>query len=1576
MLALDPFISTLAEKLCSPNHDRKLGLHQYQDAKQKLAAFTHKHLSSLATELKIPIDAVETIAPCTPLQEGMIYRCLHSEGGAYLSSFLFKLEPNVNGSHLMGSWQKVQHFVQILRTKFPVTSDGYAQVVLKKDIFPWFELNTTEDDDVFSLAEKRYSRWSSELRQFTDRLWEAGLVSGPTTRLMCLNIFHGIYDGNSLPLLLEKVAQAYFDQGIFETPSYIDVLPHGPLCIRPDAQSFWTQHLQNADANTLPSNGDSSRNRPHFLTVDLTALERLEQVRRDLNVTKLAVIHACWLDVFQRNFGFVPTIGIVTSGRALDYKNADDVIGPLFNTLPSYIPFSNSTSVAELIQTCHNFHVNTLPYQHTPLRDIMKWTGRNADNPLFDTIFVYQKENTNLSRLSKILWTPAESHAEADYPLAIEITDRENGSLAATIVAKSHVLSFEAAERILNEFKNQVTQFSDTETISTRTVGHVLPITGTQLNANFSQEGPPHKHQSKISTSHFRWSSKAKQIRQEIARLANIEEGVVTETTSILELGLDSIDAIKLSSRLKALSITLSVSKIMHCRTIQAMVNEIVSRPEPNDDHHGTLSVIENTLRASLKDDDVDFSNIERVLPATPLQEGMIAEMIASDYRHYFNHDILELEADLNIDKLRVAFTKLIELTPILRTSFIQVSDPELPFSFAQLVHSQNPNVCWTETEIIAKSIDSILEEERVSAASDGLQSPLFRLRLLRERSRKLLLISIAHALYDGWSLDLMHQAIKTSYHGGNLNSPSYHRVLERVVRTANDENCSRFWRGYLENVKPVPFPKRTASDVPQVHRCERELNVPSSSILTFCKSQAITPQALGLTSWMMVLAGCTGQLDVVLGTIMLGRDTPDEENVIFPTMNSVAIRGILHGSRHEMLQYVQGMLSGIRENQHFPLRKVKGLLKIGNQTIFDTLFIYQKRPNAGDLQLYKSIMSSADVEYPVCVEMEISGDSILWRVACKSMVMSKSDTDNLIDQIEACFTEITSNPDAPTVMFNGEAASVCGVTLSASTASSDDTRLAEKGSAVSGSWAPLELAIRTVLSSVSGVPEQNITKDTTLFHIGLDSISAIKVSGLLKKQSIILAVSNMLRAGTVERMAESAKMLCPKDEKLNSRSTSMSLVSDIDAQALLSLNNIHQINVENVVPATPGQIYMIEMWKQSNGLLFFPNFFYTFKGYVTPQRLEESWEQVITKLPILRTEILATGRPDTRYMQVILRSSNNPIIWQKDLSSLLGPGHSAVKKGSKWVTLYASQTDSATVVMLHIHHALYDAVSLGHLVDMLSRGCHGKLNQDGVDADLAHYIGFSSINSSPEIRKAFWTKHLAKAPLQDRKNELCTPIERRAMTNDYRTSFVPDIGALVKVGRSHGISIQSIFLAAYAKTHMKLVSRPSQTETLVIGLYLANRSHDLEALPDLAAPTLNIVPLCIQNIGRPVLHLAQSIQSDVSDISNAQNSCVSLYEVAEWSGVVIDTVVNFLRFPDSTEEGEGRLSRFVPLKEPAIAQKPASSTQTIVKPDGTSVDLKTSFPGLFHSLQDEERSRRIFRVSAQILAILPLLSC
>jgi aryl carrier-like protein len=1142
----------------------------------------------------------------------------------------------------------------------------------------------------------------------------------------------------------------------------------------------------------------------------------------------------------------------------------------------------------------------------------MKWTRRTPDEPLFEALFIYQKGRRESPSLADSLWALGETPAVADYRLNFEAENDCTGSLKIRLVAEKNVLTAEMTQQLAAEFRDNLLSFlKDPAVRLIYPDDAALSRKDNATNRNMKGDTTFQNH-SRSETLSFVWTDTALLIRQEIAVLAGIDPSEVRENTSILEIGLDSIDAIKLSSRLRNVGISLAVSLIMTGRTIEGMINGVASASDKAIQPRHSLPDVERRLRDLLERDGYDTRHIEHVLPATPLQEAMFAEMVASGYRNYFNHDMLEIEEHVDIEKLKEAWAAAVDANPILRTSFAPISEPGLPFSYVQVVHKKGTELNWRVESAGRETIEAIFEEERKEAARSPENHPLLALRLLRDKGHWFLCVTIAHALYDGWSIDLLHQDVARFYQGAAVSRPSYHKLLGHIIESSG-ERSARYWKGTLDGVAPVAFPKQPAAGGihERVHREEITLSTSSSEVALFCKKQGITAQSLGLACWTIVLAGYLGQLDVVFGTVLLGRNIEDAERIMFPAMNSVAIRTILHGTRSEMLQYVQDALSNIMEHQHFPLRKAKSLANVGGRDLFDTLFIYQRRPmetQPSDKVLYKSVFGSSNAELPVCVEMEAIAERIICRAACRDTVLGEEDTIMLLKRIERVFREIVAYPNEPVFQFTDNGAIlISDISIAFKALDRGHSSQTENKQRPDDDWTPLEEQIRSILSSVANIPAVEITKQMTLFHLGLDSISAIKVSALLKKEGIVLAVSEMLRAGTVPNMAKLALSLRHNPAPSDMDGPKSRLLEDVEVQQHLEQYGISVHEVEDVLPATAGQVYMLEMSRSSRGRHYYPSFFHRLTGHVPAETLEISWSRLVSHLTILRTAFLL---PPTHgklpHLQVVLRDVRNPILWREDVRKPLDPQGLQDTSLTVPIKLHASRaSDETTITMLRIHHALYDAVSLSHIIRLLGGLCNGgdHILKAGTTG-MADFVAFNERNSPVEKRMTFWKTYLAG--FRTEWEGSTTSDKELGITTNYYPSLINDIAGFEGLGCRYGLSVQALFLAIFGKIHAKLEldagnkKKMGSREDVVVGVYLANRSYPLEGLLDLAAPTLNILPLRLRDVvRRSIIDLAGEIQSDLQRIGHAENSCVSLIEIHEWTGVRLDTFVNFLPRPD-----------------------------------------------------------------------------
>ncbi|XP_014554506.1 hypothetical protein COCVIDRAFT_104780 [Bipolaris victoriae FI3] len=1496
MILRCPTIRQLAKSLAS--HSATSNSHgSILAAQQSINAVNHRHQRKVANRLSVEPSMIEALAPCTPLQQGMIARSMENDKGLYFNTFRFRLNMDVDEEKLQSAWANMYNSTQILRTVFVNTEEGYLQAVLGGIPFNGFIQTSIQDDDLVNHMAQLRKDWLSlndvEFRQ----PFQVHLVSTEKQKLLIVHIFHGLHDGNSIGLLLQGVWDSYNGRDSMSgAPLFHTALAHGPLRMPDDAKSFWKDRVL-ARTSSLPTLLDNSGQDAVVISRQTHTSANFDLIRRQLNVTAQAVVQACWFSVLHRHVNGNVATGIIVSGRSIELEGADRVIGPMFNTIPHHQRAQRSESWSSIIKRVHELNVEAHPFQHTPLRDIMKWSKRSSSNPLFDNLFVYQVAQDDEEWARNEVWELLDDEAVADYPLAFEVEHRGGNELKLTLVVQGHVANSQIAAELLDMFEEALNQ-----AINDPSAVLELPVDVDDAieNPTTIQSDPDHNS----GVSDFEWDDNAIAIREEIANLTSNEMENINEMTSIFELGLDSIDAIKLSSKLKKRGMELSVSGIMRGLTIEKMAQNITKNAQATEAaSQFDLDVYISKLANCLDHQGLRTNDIEEVLPLTPLQEAMVAEMIASEYTRYYNHDVLKLSPDTDTSKLQKAWTTVVMDSPILRTGFVEVDNPDVDLSFAQVIHRQPHDFCSHMSSDSTPDFTSIFKDLRNDAIQRPLSTPPFHLTFIDTPGQSYLVLSIAHALYDGWSLSLLHSDVQRAYRDEFKVRPSYVPSLAEIMKTSGSD-AAGFWQDYLSGANSNTFPRRTLgpdekSDI--VHRHQENSRIALESIQSFARKNNVSLQTVGQAVFALVTASFTRSLDVTFGSVLSGRDDEETSQLLFPTMNTVAIRTILHGTSVELLRYVQDNFVNIKHWQHYPLRKAISQARVEGR-LFESLFIYQKsleqEQDEGE-RLYTSVEGHSDVEYPVCVEMEVVNDTLVWRCAVKDGVFDSERTKQLLKRMDDVLRHLMKRAEAPVIEMTTEGTSVCGLPAFEEAGIHTESVHVASGKDGGQDAQSTETAnrIQKILAAVSKTPEGEMTNDMTIFHMGLDSISAIKVSSLLRKQGIVLSVGEMLQAGSMENMAKlvdarATELSTPKDDTNNLTSLD-GILKDLDKTEIFKRAGVDADNVVQVLPVAAGQLYMLSMWLNTNGSNFYPEFSYALEGDVVFEDLQKAWQALVTTNPILRTCFVSVGDHRVSYIQLVLRDVDSAI------TDVTGCGDDEIRNHVQhatthqpWARMLVSRNSCGWTLQLKIHHALYDGISLPLLIQQLKDLCDGSVSAVSQDSILADFISSTSSLSSSLQRRQFWETHLSNTNPKQLKQPSHTPTTRLEI---FHPSLTP-MQTLDTTARHHGISTHALFLAVYAKLHSCL-SHGTTTDDIVLGIYLANRS--LSCTPDLptaAIPTLNLVPLHISSPqSRSVVQSAKEIQAHLRDLNDTGIATTSLVEIEEWTGVKIDVFVNFL---------------------------------------------------------------------------------
>ncbi|KAI8228035.1 Nonribosomal peptide synthetase 2 [Colletotrichum sp. SAR 10_96] len=1508
----NPTLGDLAEVLQQTDSASEgSGVHE---ARQLIRAFGHRYRSLAVQELSLPSDGdIEYVAPCTPLQEGMLSRFMSDQDeGAYFTAFRLKLSSEVSIQKLRVACEQLVKSHAILRTSFIQTPAGFAQVALKSSELFWRDLRALEPAEVETqLASAMTALIHKNSRCVSDPLELIVAQVGEET-IIVVHIFHALYDGVTFETMLRWISDEYSQKEHQPAPSFLDTLAHGPLANYDSSRQFWTEHLSNCLFDTIPrlQSGDSSS----IITRTKTYSARnLETLRRSLNVTLQSVVLALWTSVFKKHFPINAATGVIVSGRSIDMDQIENTIGPLFNTLLFYAGLKEGDTWLSLIQKCHEFSTAVLQFQHVPLRNIQKWCTKSRGRPSFENLFVFQVEQARSAEPSG-MWSIMDDYSVSDYPLAFEASSTPDGQLRVQIVAHGDVADEAMMNSLFEEIDEAMVDVTSRATYSLPVSANVSRDASTAASPRTpltsrpeSIDGDFKDHELHLNISDFEWTPAALVLRKEIAALSGTFEESITENMALLELGLDSIDLVKLSARLKHSGHILTLSQLMKSQTI-AVMSSILNCNKPvseDSNQHPNYEDLKTKLWKAVESTDFGMQPVEAVLPPTPLQESMIADMLQSKFEQYFNHDVLELAGGVDVDKFEQAWQQVVQRSPILRTVFVQIEDPSVEQTFAQVISkSSHLLVNKLQTGDVTE-VQSIVNKHKRNAREAQGHSNLLQLSVIPGDNKSLVVLSISHALYDGWSLALLHQDVAAAYQGQLSDRPQTEQFLQSLVQTPTDQS-RKFWSQYLANTRPSLLSKRqlsATSSGDHTYRTEAVSSAGLDRVIDFCKRHAVSLQVLGQACWASTLATLLQTLEVSFGVVLAGRDSEQAQALMFPTMNTVAVRCVLHGSATNFLRYLQETMGDIVEFQNYPLRKAQA---IAGGRLFNTLFILQKNPESGpENPLMKSVQGSSATEFAVCAELEATSKNLIWRIAGQNAYVSEKMTNQLLHHLDRALQYIISTPEENLLRFEGDNVSICQLpSFQARKAPADSSSKITKSDEAT-EWTATEKLLRRVLSQAAGIEESSISKSHTLYNLGLDSISAIKVSALLRKEGLNLGVKALLTSTSIQSMARQAQSSTSTEIQQASDipSAEFELPSTINSKALLTSAGIAESQVLAILPPLPMQVYMMSAWQNSEGRVFYPEFSYRLQGSVTVDQLQGAWSAVVESEPILRTCLVATGQRSLPFVQIVLRPDADGPHKHIAMQGEAPTPESHTESCWPQVHLSAKQEDDKSwLLQLKLQHSLYDGFSLPALMQHLLSTIQGQDSKEAMELDLwRSFLGAHHHHEVKDDNRKFWTEYFEGIipTTSSKPDDTTKSLERVSL---LRRSAISGTANLQGSCSQAGVGLPALFFAAAAKTlqKSKILSSSLNTNEVVFGIYYANRSLAENLQPTF--PTLNLVPLRVRvDETDSIIAIAQRVQEDLHLISS--HSTVGLWEIKDWTGLEIDCFVNFLHLGDDDKE-------------------------------------------------------------------------
>jgi amino acid adenylation domain-containing protein len=243
--------------------------------------------------------------------------------------------------------------------------------------------------------------------------------------------------------------------------------------------------------------------------------------------------------------------------------------------------------------------------------------------------------------------------------------------------------------------------------------------------------------------------------------------------------------------------------------------------------------------------------------------------------------------------------------------------------------------------ELRGAELRRLLDEE-ARRPFDLAAGPLFRLRLLKlSEEEHVLAVTMHHIISDGWSMGVLTRELGALYTACVQDKPSplpklpvqyadYAAWQREWLQGEVLEEQLSYWRWQLAGAPPLlELPADKARPPVQSHRGSRvsmQLDAETTrSLKALSYKHNTTLFITAMVAFQALLSRWSGETDVVVGTVVAGRNKAETEGIIGFLVNTLAIRTDLSGDPTvaELLARTTEVCLGAYAHQELPFEKL-----------------------------------------------------------------------------------------------------------------------------------------------------------------------------------------------------------------------------------------------------------------------------------------------------------------------------------------------------------------------------------------------------------------------------------------------------------------------------------------------------------------------------------------------------------------------------------------------------------------------------------------------------------------------------
>ncbi len=354
--------------------------------------------------------------PLSPLQQGLLFHTLQApQSGVYLQQLIGEFHEPLDMPQFTEAWHHIFQRHAMFRTGFTWKHEGESF----QTVHPWVPLPLKEYDCRKDSPSDRQQYIDQYLEQ--DRAQDFDLQQPPLMRLAIFHLgdthhkliwtsHHLLLDGRARFLILKELF-AHYDARCKDIPlsfpspppfhDFVDWLTKHTFTNR---ESYWRTRLKGIqEATPLPFFEPSSSHPDIALTSHTPSITLSEKNTQNLRffanshgLTLNTLLQGAWA-IYLGSLTGQPSVlfGVTRSGRRDTIKDADNIIGPCFTTLPLRIEITPQEQVLPWLKHIRTIWKELQEQEHTPLPLIHSWSEVPSSEPLFNSLLLFDHSSLN-----------------------------------------------------------------------------------------------------------------------------------------------------------------------------------------------------------------------------------------------------------------------------------------------------------------------------------------------------------------------------------------------------------------------------------------------------------------------------------------------------------------------------------------------------------------------------------------------------------------------------------------------------------------------------------------------------------------------------------------------------------------------------------------------------------------------------------------------------------------------------------------------------------------------------------------------------------------------------------------------------------------------------------------------------------------------------------------------------------------------------------------------------------------------------------------------------------------------------